>query len=430
LINVLLVCTGEEYVAMKRKSILTMVFVILAAAGLCAGGQGETALPFEQRYVSMSWDQIVEEARGQKLYWYMWGGSDLINRFVNGYVAGRLEEEYDISLEMVPVTDATTFVNKVLGEKQAGRDSGGSVDVMWINGENFRTMREADLLFGPYAELLPNMQYVDTGDSSIANDFGYPVEGFESPYGSAQVVMVYDSAKVPRPPRTVGEFLDWIGDNPGKFTYPAIPDFTGSVFLRHLFYHVAGGYEQLLGPFDQELFDMIAPKLWQLLNDLEPYLWREGRTYPETHTKLQDLLANGEVYFDVTYNPSEAASLVAQGRYPESVRTFVFDTGTIGNTHYVAISYNSSAKAAAMVLANLLLDPAVQYQKSRSEIWGDLPVLNVAELPREWKEKFMSLPRPASVLPPDVLSGHKIPELQSTWLEAIEKGWTENVLQK
>jgi hypothetical protein len=29
-----------------------------------------------------------------------------------------------------------------------------------------------------------------------------------------------------------------------------------------------------------------------------------------------------------------------------------------------------------------------------------------------------------------VLASHKIPELQATWLEAIEKGWTENVLQK
>jgi putative spermidine/putrescine transport system substrate-binding protein len=415
---------------MKRKSIVIFSIIILVAAGLWAGGKQEQTLPFEQRYMSMSWDQIVQEARGQKLYWYMWGGSDLINKFVNGYVAERLKGEYDVTLELVPVTDATTFVNKVLGEKQAGRNSGGSVDVMWINGENFRTMREADLLFGPYTERLPNMQYIDAADSSIANDFGYPVEGFESPYGSAQVVMVYDSAKVAEPPRTVGDLLDWIRANPGKFTYPGIPDFTGSVFVRHLFYHVAGGYEQLLGPFDQELFDTIAPKLWALLNELEPYLWREGKTYPETHTKLQDLLANGEVYFDVSYNPSGAASLVSQGRYPESVRTFVFDTGTIGNTHYVAISYNSSSKAAAMVLANLLLDPAAQYEKSRPEVWGDLTVLNVGDLPQEWQEKFKSLPRPPSVLPPDVLSSRKIPELQAPWLEAIEKGWTENVLQK
>jgi putative spermidine/putrescine transport system substrate-binding protein len=415
---------------MGRKSIIIMVLATLVVSGLWAGGKQDQSQPFEQRYRSMSWEQIVEEARGQRLYWYMWGGSDLINRFVNGYVAERLKNGYDITLEMVPVTDATTFVNKVLGEKQARRDSGGSVDMMWINGENFRTMRDAGLLFGPYADKLPNMQYIDGTDSSISNDFGFPVEGYESPYGSAQVVMVYDSRRVPEPPRTIEDLLNWIRANPGKFTYPAIPDFTGSVFVRHLFYHVAGGYEQLLGPFDQKLFDSIAPELWQLLNDLEPFLWREGDTYPETHTKMQDLFANGEVYFDVTYNPSEAASLVAQGRYPESARTFVFDSGTIGNTHYVAISYNSSGKAAAMVLANLLLDPATQYEKSRAEVWGDLTVLSIGSLPTEWQEKFKGLPRPPSVLSPDELSNHKVPELRAAWLAAIEKGWTENVLQK
>jgi len=412
------------------KHVLLVLFVLQLSSGLWAGGAQEQQEAFEQRYRSMSWEQIVEEARGQTVYWYMWGGSEMINRFVNGYVAERLRGEYDVQLETVPVTDATTFVNKVLGEKQAGRNSGGSVDLVWINGENFRTMREADLLFGPFADRLPNMRYVDIADFSIANDFGYPVEGYESPYGSAQVVMAYDSARVGEPPRTIDALLDWIRRNPGKFTYPAPPDFTGSVFVRHLFYHVAGGYEQLLGPFDRQRFEEIAPELWSLLNDLEPFLWRQGNTYAETHTKLQDLFANGEVYFEMSYNPSSAAGLVTQGRYPASVRTFVFDSGTIGNTHYVAIPYNSSAKAAAVVTANLLLDSATQYEKSKAEVWGDLPVVSVGRLPAPWPDRFLSLPRADSVLSPDVLSSHKIPELQAPWLEAIEQGWTENVLQK
>lgn len=33
----------------------------------------------------------------------------------------------------------------------------------------------------------------------MANDFGYPVEGYEAPYGKAQFVMIYDSARVPKP---------------------------------------------------------------------------------------------------------------------------------------------------------------------------------------------------------------------------------------
>jgi putative spermidine/putrescine transport system substrate-binding protein len=407
------------------------VLLLLAIPGslLWAGGAREN-VPFERRFQSMSWEQIAAEARGQKLYWYMWGGSELINRFVTGYVAGRLASEQGIRLEMVPVTDAAVFVNKVLGEKQAGRASGGSVDVMWINGENFRTMRQADLLFGPYAERLPNLRYVNLADPAVANDFGFPVKGYESPYGSAQMVLVYDGARLPTPPATVPALLDWIRANPGRFTYPAVPDFTGSALLRHLFYHAAGGYQKLLGPFSAETFQTASAPLWELLNGLEPSLWRQGRTYPETHTQLQDLFANGEVDFDMSYNPSEAASLIAQGRYPQSVRTFVFDTGTIANTHYVAISFNSSNKAAAMVLANLLLEPATQFEKARAEVWGDLTVLDPQLLPDGWRSRFRDLPRPAAVLAPEVLARHRLPELQAPWLEALEKGWLLNVLQK
>jgi putative spermidine/putrescine transport system substrate-binding protein len=301
---------------------------------------------------------------------------------------------------------------------------------MWINGENFRTMREADLLFGPYAERLPNIRYVNLEDPSVKNDFGYPTEGYESPYGSAQVVMIYDAARVPNPPTSVTGLLDWIRANPGKFTYPTIPDFVGSVFIRHIFYHVAGDHSRLMGSFDQSVYDEVAPRTWKLLNDIEPSLWREGNTYPESQAQMQDLFANGEIHFNVSYNPNSAANLVAQGRYPDSTRTFVFDSGTIANSHYVAIPYNSPHKAGAMVLANLLLDPATQYEKNKPDVWGDPTILDIPRLPQEWQERFRELPTHPSTLPASVLNGHKLPELQAAWLSAIEMGWTEHVLQQ
>lgn len=412
---------------MKQATLL--IFLVFSVVALSAGGAPETST-FEDRFSSMSWDEIVSDARGSDVYWYMWGGSESINRFVQQFVAMRLRDEYDIRLEMVPVTDASVFVSKVLGEQQAGRVAGGSVDLVWINGENFRSMREAGLLFGPYADQLPNLAYVNTSDPSVANDFGFPVEGFESPYGSAQMVMVYDTARVEFPPSSVAELFEWVRANPGRFTYPAPPDFTGSAFIRHVFYHVAGGYEGLLGAFDQDTYDKVAGETWALLNDLEPYLWREGRTYPESLTQQQQLFANLEIDFDMNYNPSGAANLVSQGRYPESARTFVFNEGTIGNTHYVAIPFNAANKAAAMVVANFLISPEAQYRKADPEVWGDLPVVVVDRLPEEWQTRFAELPRPPSVLPEAVLQAHRIPELQSRWLDEIERGWVENVLQK
>lgn len=381
-------------------------------------------------YEGKSWADIVAEANGQEVNFYMWGGSDLINTWVTEFVGKAVQEKYGITLNLVPVTDATEYINKVLGEQQAGQNSDGAVDLVWVNGENFRTMRQGELLYGPWSQFLPNSLYVNGSDPSVANDFGYPVEGYESPYGKAQFVMIYDSARVPEPPRTIPALVEWVKANPGLFTYPAPPDFTGSAFVRHLCYEAAGGYETLLVPFDQALFDAQLPACWQLLNEIEPFLWREGQTYPENHTRQQDLFANGEVLFDMAYNPAEAASLVENGRYPETTRTFVFDTGTIANTHYVAIPYNSPHKAAAMVVANFLLSPTAQLSKAQPANWGDLPVLDPALLPTELQAQFAAIPRGAATLSTEELAAHRLPELQAPWLTAIEQVWQAEVLQK
>ncbi|HMR65542.1 MAG TPA: ABC transporter substrate-binding protein [Anaerolineae bacterium] len=377
-----------------------------------------------------SWAAIVAEARGQTVNWHMWGGQENINNWVTGYVADSLKDQYDITLNMVPQVDIVETVNKVLGEKEAGLETDGSIDLIWINGENFRTLRQADLLYGPFAQYLPNTVYVNWDDPSVNTDLGFPVDGYESPYGKAQFVMIYDSAKVAEPPATVDGLLEWIKANPGKFTYPAPPDFTGTAFMMHICYHVTGGHEQFLTDFDQNLFDTKFAACWQTLKDLEPSLWREGQTYPESHARQQDLFANSEVWFDMAYNPAEASSMVDAGKFPETTRTFVFDTGTIANTHYVAIPFNSPHKAGAMVVANFLLSPAAQLNKADVANWGDFPTIEVSRTASEWQTQFEALPRGAATLPNEVLAANRLPELQATWRIAAEKAWEENVLKK
>ncbi len=408
----------------KTLALLLFMLLFLAACSPDAGQTGETpavelpAVAAEAEapagvapppgYEDQSWAGIVAEARGQSVDFYMWGGSDLINTWVTQVVAPVVAEQYGITLNMVPISDATEYVNKVLGEKQAGRDTGGTVDLVWVNGENFRTMRQGDLLYGNWSEYLPSSAAVNWDDPSVANDFGFPVDGYESPYGKAQFVMIYDSARVAEPPRDIPALIDWIRANPGQFTYAAPPDFTGSAFVRHLCYHAAGGYETLLGEFDQTVFDESAPACWQMLNELEPYLWREGQTYPENRARMQDLFANGEVSFDMAYNPAEASSLVENGRYPETTRTFVFDSGTIANTHYVAIPYNSDHKAAAMVVANYLLSPEAQLSKAQPANWGDLPALDPTRLSPDWQAQFDALPRGVATLSTEELAANQL----------------------
>ncbi|WP_339712325.1 ABC transporter substrate-binding protein [uncultured Sneathiella sp.] len=374
-----------------------------------------------------NWEEVVDAARGGTVNWFMWGGADNINEYVSGFIGSELKDRYNITLKRVGINDTAEAVNIVIGEKQAGIDDTGAVDMIWINGGNFRTMKQGDLLFCGYHDLLPNNKLVNWQDPSIANDFGLPVEECEVPWNRAQFAFAYDSARTENPPKSIPELIDWVKENPGEFTYPAATDFNGSVFIRHVFYHAAGGPDALLGDFDQEKFDEIAPKAWSILNEMEPYLWREGETYPNAIASLAQLFANREValYFD--YDPAIFGINVENGIFPETTRSYGLQDGTIGNTNYVAIPYNSPNKAAAIVTANYLLSFDAQYEKAKSSVWGAAPAIDVSKLDDEAGARFAALPRHPAVIAPEALARKSLPELHPDWISAIEKGWQENV---
>ena len=379
--------------------------------------------------IGQDWDAVVQMARGGEVNWFLWGGADNINAYVSDYIGGILLRDYDITLNRIGLTDTVEAVNIVLGEKEAGVTDMGSVDLIWVNGENFRTLRQGDLVWCGYTSTLPNTALINWDNPAIANDFGVPVEGCEVPWNRAQFAFAYDSATLTEPPRTIPELLAWIKANPGQFTYAAPPDFNGSAFVRHVFYHAAGGADQLLGPFDQAKFDAAATKTWAILNEIEPYLWREGATYPTTITQLNELFANSEVALTFNYDPAQFGLAVASGQFAETVRSYGLTDGTIGNTNYIAIPFNSPNKAAAMVLQNLLLSEAAQLEKAKPEVWGASPAIEMDRTSAAAQTVFAAIARPVSVVSDAELGQHALPELQADWIAAIEQGWIANVGQ-
>jgi putative spermidine/putrescine transport system substrate-binding protein len=94
-----------------------------------------------------------------------------------------------------------------------------------------------------------------------------------------------------------------------------------------------------------------------VLNEWEPFLWREGETYPANGNELHQLFANGEVDFTITQAPAGAGPAIASGLIPDTARAFSFDEYQIGDYDYVAIPANASNVAAALVTANPILRP-------------------------------------------------------------------------
>jgi putative spermidine/putrescine transport system substrate-binding protein len=201
------------------------------------------------------------------------------------------------------------------------------------------------------------------------------------------------------------------------------------VFVRHIFYHVAGSVEKWQGNFNEDEFAAAQKRCYELLRDLSPYLWRQGKTYPESPIRLNHLFADGEVDFSFSYHQAEASKHIHDGLFPDTVRTFVFREGTIANTHFVAIPFNAGDKEGAMVVANFLLSPEAQLKKADPEVWGDFPAIDTLRLDEKMQKMFTELPRGAATLPDQVLQTHQLPELPSRLLVRLEKGWEIHVLK-
>jgi putative spermidine/putrescine transport system substrate-binding protein len=379
---------------------------------------------------------VLDQARGSTVNWYMWGGSAAINEFVDAFYGDVLAAEFGVTLNRVPVADTVDAVNLVISEAEAGVED-GSVDLIWINGENFFTLRQADLLYGPWAESIPNSVLVDWDDPAVAFDFGVPVEGYESPWSSAQFHFIYDSARMDADelPRTYDELDAWIRDHPGRFTYiaPGPGAFQGTRFVKQVLYSVSGGYEQWVGEWDPGLYEEHAPALWEKLNGWEADLWREGETYPGTVNELHQLFANGEVDFTITQAPAGAGPAISSGLIPDTARAFAFDEYLIGDYNYVAIPSNASNKAAAPVLANLILRPDRQAGHILPETGFGLgyaiDLERVSAEQRELLEASLEELGPAAADASrlaDAFAPDMAPESQS----AIEADWEANVLRR
>jgi putative spermidine/putrescine transport system substrate-binding protein len=410
-----------------RKYLIILLLPLLLIAG-CAP---KNTNPQQGNVLNGDWNQILAEARGTTVNFYMWGGDERINTWVDTYVASNMQREYGIKVNRVPM-DAPTFVNQLLSEKQANRQS-GEEDLLWINGENFRTARQANLLWGPFADKLPNFnQYVDATAPDVANDFGFPVNGFEVPWGKAQFVFAYDSSKVKNPPRSAAELMQWVKENPGRFTYPETSDFTGSVFVRQVMYELCGGYQAFptVPKVDDAALNKQLLPLWGYLNQIKPDLWRAGQTYPSTIGALDQMFTDGEVDLTMTYQPTEISGMIANGLLPDTVRTYVWNKGDIGNTHFLAVAYNSPNKAGALVLANFLLSPEAQLSKYDPKNWGDMPSLDVNKLAPNYVAQMNSIDLGKATLSAAELQSHRLPEINSEYVIKIQDLWQENVLNK
>lgn len=370
------------------------------------------------------WPGVVAAAKGQTVNWYAWGGETRINDYI-AWVGDTVKERYGVTLKQVKVTDTADVVTRLLAEKTAGRTEGGAVDLVWINGENFANLKRNGFLFGPFADKLPNFALADTeGKPVLTTDFTTPVEGYESPWGTAQLTFMHDSATLPQPPRTLDALLAFARANPGRFTYPQPPDFMGSTFLKQILVTVAPDKAVLAQEATDAAFAPAESAVFAYLDALQPSLWRQGRAYPQNVAALRSLFADREIDIAFTFNPGDASTAIEKGEVPDTVRSFTLEGGTIGNAHFVAIPANAASKAGAMVVANFLLSPEAQARKADTRVWGDPTVLALGKLSAQDRALFDALPLGKASLAPDAM-GPALNEPHPSWMARLETAWAK-----
>lgn len=371
---------------------------------------------------ALSWDSVLVQARGTTVVWRMWRGDPSINAFVDEWVAPRLMERYGITLEVVP-GQGRGMVNLLVTEREAG--ARGSSDLLWINGATFASLRREALLLGPWADRLPNSQYVDTASPIIARDFEQDPGGYESPWGQVEYALIYDSARVPEPPRSVAELGAWIDAHPGRFTHDQ--SFSGMTFLKILMYALGGGVERFQGGFDSVAYVAGRDSVMDWLRRHRAGFWRGGDTYPAGVAEMHRLFANGEIDFSMSYNENEVITKVRQGILPVTARPLLLSEGMLANAHYLGIPMNARNPAGAMVVADFLLSPEAQLEKLRPEVWADGSVLDVSRLPEPWRDRFAAQARDPRALSPQSLRLRARPEVDPEYHERLTHDWRQMI---
>lgn len=367
---------------------------------------GITVLAFSVKAHAEEWKQIEQQAKGQTVYFHAWGGSQEINRYLQ-WADKELQQQYGVTLKHVKVTDIAKTTTRLIAEKAAKKDNDGSVDMVWINGENFKSMKDNNLLFGPFVQDLPNWKYVDK-TLPIDNDFSEPTEGLEAPWGVGQLVFIHDSATLNNPPHSFAEMLSYAQAFPNRLSYPRPPEFHGTSFLKSLLIELTDNDAALAKPVTQSDFDVITQPLWNYLDQFHKVAWRGGQQFPAGTSETVQLLDDGQLDLAITFNPNAVFSAQANGTLADTTKVYAMEYGALSNIHFLAIPWNATANAGAQVAINFLLSPEAQSRKGDLEVWGDPSVLSSEYLTGSAKntKQFKSVGEP-----------------HPSWQSALEKEW-------
>lgn len=287
------------------------------------------------------------------------GGANFQKFF--GQILPGASTELGIDIKYVPGSGAE-LQTRLEAQKGAEAD----VDLVLIKPDVLGNMLKAGLAFEPltdHATQIPNLAFIEPNDLKEA--FGLETNGQATPFFRDQFGILFDSAKIPNPPKSWQEFFDRRAEWAGHIGMirPDAKSGGGRLMLRDFL--IGAGVD-----FSKSLAELQASTEWK--DGLEKF--REFATamyqpLASEATVLFQQFKNGDVWIS-EYAIDFTLWSRDQGLLPETMKAAVFDSGMYGGAAYLAVPANAPAdkKERAYRVLDWLLSEKTQVQM-QTEMW-------------------------------------------------------------
>jgi len=427
------------------KKILVGLSVTAGLMANTAMAQDADATAFRDAFLAgtATWEDVQARAAEEgPVNLYYWGGSDPLNIWIDQIVTPDLAA-LGVTLNPVRITGTKDAIDLVLAEMGSGRGLGqGSVDAIWLNGENFATLKRQDALFGAFADALPNSGNIEWNAEdgrSLLNlrDFGVETGQAEMPWSGEQYVCATNTDRLAHAdtPSTFAELQTYLEANPGKFTYVKPPHYVGNTFVQSAVYaHNPDGTGA--EPFQSSVADLGADELTRLITPGLEYLKEldglllgaqgGNARYAEDLGALDGMFLNGEIDIACKFGMYAVATGLANGTYPEGAEAFIFPEGNmIKNKNYLAIPANAPNPAATLVMVDYMT--SVEAQITKLEFTGMPPGVDPWML-SEADVQALTDASPGLVgVTQAELDANTAPDTNASLVDVIEAAWLEYI---
>jgi len=207
------------------------------------------------------------------------------------------------------------------------------------------------------------------------------------PYRGSEVVLAYNSATVKNPPKSLGQLLTWIQQNPGKFDYCNPEDggsgdyFAMAVVLDGLKASQIAAFQNPTS-YHESLESAWTPGMNRLAA-LGKDMYRSG-FYPGGNTQILQLLAQGAIQMATVWS-DQGTSALQTGQLPKTIKLVQLKDPFYGSPVSISIPKNSQHIKAAEAFVNWVLAPAQQVTIMKAIAgfpgieWKYLPAADQAE---------------------------------------------------